>query len=183
MLIAINIIFILFISLFNIILNQEGNSDCSSITATIRYDCFKYSTSKEYCCFEKANSACSLINKTDVTNYPNLDCGVTEQNYGLYEFEEYHPRPELDLPFLGCGEKNPEEKEDCLEYSEISNSCCFFKNENTGKKGCYYIGRRYSGDLEEKSFRYNNINYKYECNSYFTIVNFPLVILILIIFF
>ena len=188
MLKEINIIFILFISLFNIISTQDNGqtSDCSSVTPDIRYDCFKYSTSKQYCCFEKinsTNSACTLINKTDVAMNPNLDCGVTEENYGLYEFEEYHPRPELDLPFLGCGEKNPEEKENCLDYSEISNSCCFFINQETGKKGCYYIGRRYSGDLEERSFKYKGINFKYECNSYFTNVNFLLVILILIIFF
>ena len=182
MLKEINIIFILFLSLFNIILTEGNEETCSGVNAAIRYDCFKHSTSKQYCCFNNQGSTCTPVNKTDLKDNYKLDCGVTEENYGLYEFEEYHPRPLLDLPFLGCGEKNPEEKEDCLEYSEISNSCCFFKD-NTGKKGCYYIGRRYSGDLEEKSFRYNEKSYKYECNSFFTNANFPLVILFLIIFF
>ena len=181
MLKEINIIFILFISLSNIILTEGNEEACSDVNATIRYDCFKHSTSNQYCCFQQVNSICIPVDKTNLKDNYNLDCGITEENYGLYEFEEYHPRPGLDLPFLGCGEKNPEEKEDCLEYSEISNSCCFFKNGE--KKGCYYIGRRYIGDLEEKSFNYNGIDYKYECNSYYTNVNFPLVILLLIIFF
>ena len=184
MLKAINIIFILLISLFNIISTDdiEITQNCSSINPTIRYDCLKHSTSEQYCCFENENSNCVPVNKTDLKNNYNLDCGVTEENYGLYEFEEYHPRTKIGLPFLGCGKKNPEDKEDCLDYSEISNSCCFFKN-SSGGKGCYYIGRRYSGDLEEKTFDYNNQRYTYECISHYTNANFSFVLLLLIIFF
>ena len=181
MLKPINIIFISFISLFNIISTQ----DCSSTTPTIRYDCFKYATSQQYCCFEKENNNCSPVDKANYTNNSNnshLDCGITDENYGYYEFEEYHPRHGLELPFLGCGEKNPKKKEDCLEYSEISNSCCFFKD-SSGKKGCYYIGRRYRGDLEEKSFTYNDQIYRYECNSYYAFFNFSFVLFLLILFF
>ena len=178
MLKPINIIFISFISLFNIISTQ----DCSSTHPTIRYDCFKYATSQQFCCFQNVNTNCTPVNKTNYIDNPHLDCGITKENYGFYEFEEYHPRHGLDLPFLGCGEKNPKEKEGCLEYSEISNSCCFFID-STGKKGCYYIGRRYRGDLEEKSFTYNDKNYRYECNSYYANVNFSFVLFLLILFF
>ena len=177
---SINIIFLSFIFLFNIISTQDDNI-CSSITPEIRYDCFKYSTSQQFCCFEKMGSPCQLIDKTNITNNTDLDCGVTEENYGLYEFEEYHPRPELGLPFQGCGEKNPDKKEDCLAYSDISNSCCFFKN--SGKKGCYYIGRRYTGNLDEKSFIYKGNKYTYECKSYYVFVNFSFVLFLLILFF
>ena len=111
-----------------------------------------------------------------------MDCGISEDNYGLYEFEEYHPRHGLELPFLSCGEKNPKKKMDCLEYSEITNSCCFFKD-NSGKSACYYIGRRYSGDLKEKSFNYEGNQITYECNSFYAITNFYFIFFLVFLFF
>ena len=167
-----------FISLFIFTRNQS----CNSTNPSIRYDCFKYSTPEEYCCFNSSNTKCSSINKNDIRNNPTLDCGISEDNYGLYEFEEYHPRHSLELPFLSCGEKNPKKKMDCLEYSEISNSCCFFKD-NNGKTACYYIGRRYSGDLKEKSFKYNENQIIYECNSLYIIINFYFIFFLVILFF
>ena len=171
-----------FIFLFNIIQSQD---ECTSITdsSTIKFDCFKHSTAKEYCCYNNASYPCLLINKTDIEKHPELDCGISDDNYGLYEFEEYHPKSSLELPFLSCGEKNPKEKGDCLEYSELTNSCCFFKN-SAGATGCFYIGRRYSGDLEEKTFVLNGVQLTYECKGYyFESFNFYLIFFFVILFF
>ena len=171
-----------FIFLFNIIQSQD---ECTSITdsSTIKYDCFKHSTAKEYCCYNNASYPCLLINKTDIEKHPELDCGISDDNYGLYEFEEYHPKSSLELPFLSCGEKNPKEKGDCLEYSELTNSCCFFKN-SVGATGCFYIGRRYSGDLEEKTFVLNGVQLTYECKGYYyESFNFYLIFFFVILFF
>ena len=171
-----------FIFLFNIIQSQD---ECTSITdsSTIKYDCFKHSTAKEYCCYNNASYPCLLINKTDIEKHPELDCGISDDNYGLYEFEEYHPKSSLELPFLSCGEKNPKEKGDCLEYSELTNSCCFFKN-SAGATGCFYIGKRYSGDLEEKTFVLNGVQLTYECKGYYyESFNFYLIFFFVILFF
>ena len=171
-----------FIFLFNILQSQD---ECTSITdsSTIKYDCFKHSTAKEYCCYNNASYPCLLINKTDIEKHPELDCGISDDNYGLYEFEEYHPKSSLELPFLSCGEKNPKEKGDCLEYSELTNSCCFFKN-SAGATGCFYIGRRYSGDLEEKTFVLNGVQLTYECKGYYyESFNFYLIFFFVILFF
>ena len=171
-----------FIFLFNIIQSQD---ECTSITdsSTIKYDCFKHSTAKEYCCYNNASYPCLLINKTDIEKHPELDCGISDDNYGLYEFEEYHPKSSLKLPFLSCGEKNPKEKGDCLEYSELTNSCCFFKN-SAGATGCFYIGRRYSGDLEEKTFVLDGVQLTYECKGYYyESFNFYLIFFFVILFF
>ena len=171
-----------FIFLFNIIQSQD---ECTSITdsSTIKFDCFKHSTAKEYCCYNNASYPCLLINKTDIEKHPELDCGISDDNYGLYEFEEYHPKSSLELPFLSCGEKNPKEKGDCLEYSELTNSCCFFKN-SAGATGCFYIGRRYSGDLEEKTFVLNGVQLTYECKGYYyESFNFYLIFFFVILFF
>ena len=171
-----------FIFLFNIIQSQD---ECTSITdsSTIKYDCFKHSTAKEYCCYNNASYPCLLINKTDIEKHPELDCGISDDNYGLYEFEEYHPKSSLKLPFLSCGEKNPKEKGDCLEYSELTNSCCFFKN-SAGATGCFYIGKRYSGDLEEKTFVLNGVQLTYECKGYYyESFNFYLIFFFVILFF
>ena len=171
-----------FIFLFNIIQSQD---ECTSITdsSTIKYDCFKHSTAKEYCCYNNASYPCLLINKTDIEKHPELDCGISDDNYGLYEFEEYHPKSSLKLPFLSCGEKNPKEKGDCLEYSELTNSCCFFKN-SAGATGCFYIGKRYSGDLEEKTFVLDGVQLTYECKGYYyESFNFYLIFFFVILFF
>ena len=171
-----------FIFLFNIIQSQD---ECTSITdsSTIKYDCFKHSTAKEYCCYNNASYPCLLINKTDIEKHPELDCGISDDNYGLYKFEEYHPKSSLELPFLSCGEKNPKEKGDCLEYSELTNSCCFFKN-SAGATGCFYIGKRYSGDLEEKTFVLNGVQLTYECKGYYyESFNFYLIFFFVILFF
>ena len=171
-----------FIFLFNIIQSQD---ECTSITdsSTIKFDCFKHSTAKEYCCYNNASYPCLLINKTDIEKHPELDCGISDDNYGLYEFEEYHPKSSLELPFLSCGEKNPKEKGDCLEYSELTNSCCFFKN-SAGATGCFYIGKRYSGDLEEKTFVLNGVQLTYECKGYYyESFNFYLIFFFVILFF
>ena len=171
-----------FIFLFNIIQSQD---ECTSITdsSTIKYDCFKHSTAKEYCCYNNASYPCLLINKTDIEKHPELDCGISDDNYGLYEFEEYHPKSSLELPFLSCGEKNPKEKGDCLEYSELTNSCCFFKN-SAGATGCFYIGKRYSGDLEEKTFVLDGVQLTYECKGYYyESFNFYLIFFFVILFF
>ena len=171
-----------FIFLFNIIQSQD---ECTSITdsSTIKFDCFKHSTAKEYCCYNNASYPCLLINKTDIEKHPELDCGISDDNYGLYEFEEYHPKSSLELPFLSCGEKNPKEKGDCLEYSELTNSCCFFKN-SAGATGCFYIGKRYSGDLEEKTFVLDGVQLTYECKGYYyESFNFYLIFFFVILFF
>ena len=175
----ITLIIISLIFLIKIIKTQG----CSSIQSSIRYDCFKYSDSENYCCFKGVGENCTLIKKdTNQTNNGSLDCGISDQNYGLYEFEEYHPRPSLNLPFQGCGEKSPNKKQDCLEYSEISNSCCFFKDAK-GSKGCYSIGRRYICDLKEKKFEYNNDTITYECNSFYIVFKFYFIFFLIILSF
>ena len=171
-----------FIFLFNIIQSEDA---CATATPSIKYDCFKLSNATQYCCYNGASSpsSCSPIDKTHINIHPELDCGISEDNYGLYEFEEYHPKSSLELPFLSCGEKNPKEKGDCLEYSELTNSCCFFKN-SAGATGCFYIGKRYSGDLEEKTFVLDGVQLTYECKGYYyESFNFYLIFFFVILFF
>ena len=159
-----------------------NNQNCTSIKPEIRYDCLQYSNPEGFCCYNSAENICESVGINDLKNHPKLDCGVTEENYGLYEFDEYHPRHELKLPFQACGEQNPEKKEDCLEYSEMTNTCCFFQDTN-GKKGCFLIGKRYSGDSKEKSYMNNNALIKYQCNSFYMEFQFYLILFLLILFF
>ena len=167
---------IYFISLFNTILNQ-----CNQSNIINRYDCLKYSTSEEFCCFNSTDSTCTPLNKNEIKNNPELDCGVVDNNYGIYELGEYHPKHNLNLPFRTCGEKNPGKKQDCLEYSEITNSCCLFKDGN--EKGCYYIGRKYNGELKEKQFSYNGRTIQYECNAFYVNFKFYFIFFLITLFF
>ena len=157
--------------------------ECSTIQASTRYDCFKYSTSNKFCCFNPSKKNCTSIEKTEKKNLYLYDCGISEENYGFYELGEYHPRPkfEIELGLQTCGTENPTKKEDCLEYSELTNSCCFFKNGNS--KACFAIGRRYTGELKERSFNFKGENINYECNSFFIIFRLYFIFLLVILFF
>ena len=72
-------------------------------------------------------------------------------------------------------------KKDCTDYSEISNSCCFFKTEN-GKRACFQIGRKYIGDSKEISTNINGVSVTYECKSINLFFNLYSILLIILLF-
>ena len=158
------IFFILIISsLINKILLNNG---CKDIRPNNRNDCFSISVSDGYCCYNSEGKNCEFISKEKLKNNYKLDCGISEDNYEKYEFGEYHPKQDFpEIEFQTCGTYRPQKKEDCTDYSELTNSCCLFKA--NGKKGCFLIGRRFDSDLkEENSFAYNKtLTISYECNS------------------
>ena len=153
------IIFIL-LSFFKIIINEKCNIP-SGIPIENRNDCFVYSTPKAYCCYNsEGEDKCQLVPKNDLSSKSNLDCGITNENYGKYEFGQYHPKQVFTLEgFQGCGVFDPKDKEDCIEYSELSNSCCFFKK--GVEKACFSIGKKFDG----KNTKFNYKDYEVECNS------------------
>ena len=75
-----------------------------------RYDCFKYSSSNEHCCY-KSGQPCKPIVKLSETP-DNYDCGIVNNNVGEYEFSIYHPisSDENDIGFQTCGAKKPKKK-------------------------------------------------------------------------
>ena len=143
--------------LFNLLLiivfslSQEDSSECGG-NAISRNDCFALSAPNKYCCFQPdtestvstvpGSGKCVPIEREELKSSQNIDCGITDENYGKYEFDQYHPKQELeDLGFETCGKFNPQKKEDCTDYSEISNSCCLFNK--GGTLACLHIGRKY----------------------------------------
>ena len=167
-----SIIYILYILLlfFGIIHNQ----DCEQIIANSRSDCSTFSSSNNYCCFNSIGSSCKLVPKNELNKY-NYDCGITGDNYGKYDFQQYHPQIGNSLGFQTCGKKKPLNPKDCHEYSDIGNNCCYFDYNET--KACYYIGREV--DKKKKKSSYGNINF--DCFSSNVIFNSYLIILILFI--
>ena len=142
------------------------NYNCTNNSVETRNDCFIYSESNFYCCFNSSQNTCSLINKNEINSHPELDCGISEDNYGKYEFGEYHPYQPFNLGFQTCGKPKPENVKDCAEYSEISNSCCFFDMDN--QKACLSIGRKVDTEKIKKKISYKLLNgteVKYECYS------------------
>ena len=157
--------------------SQEDEETCNTITPTSRNDCFSISVSNGYCCYKTTGENCTIIQKKDLSNSKEYDCGITGENYGKYEFGQYHPKQEVEsLGFVTCGKISPSKKKDCTDYSEISNSCCLFTID--GKKTCLHIGRKYIGDLKEKSFNFEGKDVKYECKSFNIIFNLYLILLI-----
>ena len=161
------IAFLLLLS-FKKIITQCPNSPES------RNDCFTSSNSTHYCCYK--DQSCKVIPRDQLSN--DADCGITNDNYGKYEFGHYHPYQAFVLPgFQGCGVYDPKDKDECLEYSELSNSCCFFKN-NEGKTACYSIGKKFDG----KNTKFNYDGYEVECNSFNLIVSIYSLLLLFFIF-
>ena len=141
--------------------------DCDGKSASNRYDCLKLSSSNKLCCYDGKN--CQQINDLK-ENTGNLDCGIVKGSVGEYEFSIYHPIPsdDIGIGFQTCGAKKPKKKKDCTDYSQLTNSCCYFETkEDNKKKGCYSIGKKYSGPNEEISATINGKNIKYECNGNF----------------
>ena len=154
------------ISLFLLILKMNAQT-CGSENITSRSECFANSTSEQYCCYFKEMKMCKLVNKTELNQNKSLDCGISDQNYGKYDFSQYHPEQEdlgVDLGLQTCGKNNPKKARDCTNYSQLQNSCCQFKV--GGKSGCFFIGKKYLDKYEEKSFDFNSsLSIKYECHS------------------
>ena len=160
------IYFIIFVFLFFVPFvicdDCEDNTNPSN-----RYDCLKLSSSNKLCCYD-GNSCKSINDLKDNTN--NYDCGIVKGSVGEYEFSIYHPIPsdDIGIGFQTCGAKKPKKKKDFTNYSQLTNSCCYFESkEDNKKKGCYSIGKKYSGPNEEISATINGKNIKYECNGNF----------------
>ena len=150
------------ICLFNIIKNQ--NQNCSAIRPNSRYDCFEYSTSNTRCCLNQLNSRCVEVNITQSYS-TNYDCGAKDAVYQEYDFSQYHPTPETvsdQINYIACGKIKPSKKSDCTKYSQITNSCCFFRT--TGGQACFAIGKKYTGPNKKMTVAGD---VTYECNSCF----------------
>ena len=152
--------------------------DCPETGTLNRNDCFAHSNPTQYCCYNSNDKNCKLVNKTELSENKDLDCGITNDNYGKYEFGQYHPKQAFELEgFQGCGVYEPKKKDDCIEYSELSNSCCFFQK-NDGKKACFSIGKKFDG----KSSKFNFDGYTVECNSFNLILRIYSLLLLIFIF-
>ena len=180
-----NIPLLFILSLFMIFsLSQEEECNTISTTPISRNDCFARSVPNGYCCFNSSGSgSCKIILREELNKTQGYDCGITDEKYEKYEFGQYHPeQPSIfkDLGFETCGKSNPKKKKDCTDYSEISNSCCFFKigNENA----CLHIGRKYIGNLKETSFSLGYHDVKVECKSFNIIFNLYSILLIALLF-
>ena len=156
----------IFLLLIVQIMNDQvcGGDSGKSIT---RNDCFANSTSEKYCCYDGNTTSCKLVNKNELSN-TLFDCGISEENYGKYEFGQYYPEQDLgvDIGLQSCGKNGPKSRGDCTDYSQLTNSCCRFSV--GGKSGCFFIGKKYLGKIEKKNFKFNNSDtqIEYECNSF-----------------
>ena len=172
------IIFFLFliILLFQTIINQ--NCGETNTFPAKRNDCFRFSNETFYCCYK--DGECSPQNKSKIEE--GYDCGITEDNYGKYEFQQYHPKIDTDIGKIGfqtCGKKIPEKPKDCHIYSEITNGCCFFKIKDKDDKACFFIGRGIDKKHLKSNFSHDGIEIDFDCNSFKISFNYILILLII----
>ena len=156
-----------------------SNQQCDSISTKIRNECFTVSSPEAYCCHDAENSRCILVKKNELLSHSNYDCGISGDNFGKYEFGEYHPEQKFNIGFQSCGKSNPKKMTDCTEYSEITNSCCLFKKEDM--KACFSIGKRYIGKSKYIDYS-DNKEVSYECKSRNLIINIYYYLMIVFIF-
>ena len=154
-------IFITFILMISILKVMNQNT-CTTASTTNRNECFTFSSSDKYCCF--TGNGCVWVDKNKLDENYKYDCGISDQNYGKYEFREYHPKSELDIGFQTCGEENPEKKEDCTKYSELNNNCCLFQSSDT--KACFAIGRTIDINSVKSNFQIGDKSFEYDCKSF-----------------
>ena len=138
---------------------------CPSNNVKSRFDCFSQSNGTHLCCYKnETNDGCEAIYITNLTQNKDFDCGIDELSYKEYEFTPYRPsQPKIELKFQSCGRTKPEKKNHCTDYSTIMNSCCRFKF-NSNETGCYYLGKKYSGNSDKHIFTDDTGTYTYECH-------------------
>lgn len=137
---------------------EEGEATIS------RFDCFAQSNATHLCCYKEKRCTIIDLNKTNLNSLDtNIDCGVNEKTYKEYEFTPYRPsQPEIELKLQTCGRTVPSKKKHCTDYSSIMNSCCLFQSGTD--KGCYYLGKKYSGNSDLHKFQdIDGKQYSYEC--------------------
>ena len=169
---------LLLILLLIIAFSLSLEDSCEETNANSRNECFALSTPDGYCCFDSSNKKCEKVERNQLkSNSKDFDCGITDEYYGKYEFDQYHPNQKLEgLDFETCGKNEPKKKQDCTDYSEISNSCCLFTNGDI--KSCFHIGRKYIGDFKKNTFKFDGKDYTVECKSFIIILNLYSILLI-----
>ena len=170
------IAFILLLTFIEIIITEF----CPSIgnkTDANRNECFTDSTPDSYCCYISSNNSCVLVPKKELNTNYDVDCGISDQNYGKYDFGQYYPDQILDIGFKGCGKREPKKEKDCLDYSEVGNSCCYFIRKDTTESACFSVGKSFEGKIKEGTYRFDNIDYDYVCSSFYLILNFSSIII------
>ena len=172
-----SLLILLLILPFSICDDCPSSSDDSAIES-----CISNLLPNKYCCYDLSTNKCFPIEKGKLKaqSSSNIICQFSDENLGKYEFEQYHPKQDFDIGFETCGKYQPSKKEDCTDYSEISNSCCYFKHPN-GKKACFHIGRKYIGDFKEKTTEINGVSVTYECKSFNILFNLYSVLLIILL--
>ena len=177
-----NIPLLFILSLIMIFSLSQEDEACNKTNANSRNDCFAKSVPNRYCCFDSPNKICQSISREELKSNTKYDCGITEENYGKYEFGQYHPEQPQTLKELGfetCGKSYPKKKKDCTDYSEISNSCCLFSK--GGEQACLHIGRKYIGNFKKTTFSLGG-DVTVECKSFNIILNLYSILLIALLF-
>ena len=77
-----------------------------------RNDCFTFSGPDFYCCYNSSNKTWEEVNKIELKYNIDLVCGITDDNYGKYEFGQYHPEQKFNLGFQTCWKYNPKSKKE-----------------------------------------------------------------------
>ena len=167
------IAFILLLTFIEIIIN----GDCTLNQVENRNECFTNSTGDSYCCYNSTNKTCALISKKELNTYYEVDCGISDENYGKYDFGQYYPNQLFDIGFKGCGKIDPKKENDCLDYSEVGNSCCYFTRKDTAESACFAIGKSFEGVIKEDTYEFEGHQYEYVCSSFYLILNFSSIII------
>ena len=104
--------------------------------------CFNHfeNPDNKICCMltdrQTNNSFCKLVDDSlfDHTTYENYDMEC---------------RNDTDIHLIGypCGNPDPQSVDDCSDFSESKNPCCFYQNKFTGRTSCFFLGQLTSTTL------------------------------------
>ena len=130
-------LFILFIVLF-----LYYSHECGVYPPKNASYCFNHfeNPDNKICCMltdrQTNNSFCKLVDDSlfDHTTYENYDMEC---------------RNDTDIHLIGypCGNPDPQSVDDCSDFSESKNPCCFYQNKFTGRTSCFFLGQLTSTTL------------------------------------
>ena len=125
-------------------------------------------------CFNKAkndnnNVLCfyeNVYNETDtLCNEIPYSSFISNETYEYIDNKLYNvscnSKESIIYPLAQCCDNcSPKELDDCKKYSNVFDSCCFTKGNNLYKKGCYWLGTKYEGEIKWAGGNF-------ECYSYY----------------
>ena len=149
---------IFFLILSGIILLKEVYSQCSSVTNVTAANCYSQSTNSSVCCMISSPGYSPKYQQcVSMSNSSFIGQNLYTVNGDAWYLNCSNAVPQYNIGGP-CGNPNPKWGSDCWQFSNDSNSCCYYNigNVTTGPPACQWYGSKTYGNVT-RGPKYENL--------------------------